>query len=395
CTRQGDAWGGGQELLAADAAPHDHFGFSVAVDGDTAVVGAPNKGNAGEFVPGLGAAYVFRYDGSTWVQEQKLTDPEGQMGDSFGWSVSVSGDVIVVGANFADAYAGVAFVYRYDGGSWVQESRIARPAGGENYFATALAVSGNAIVVGNYLHTANGPDAGAAYVFRDNGSEWALEQLLVAPEGQPGDNLGWSVAIAGDLIVAGAPFDDDTGVTSGSAYVFRYDGASWTAESKLLAQDGSAGDKFGLTVAVDDGIVLAGAPYWDEPNLILPDFGATYAFSYSAGNWSQEARILDPGGWIADQFGWSVAISNQTAIMGAISDDAELILNSGNSLIFERDPLPGCPADLDGDGTVSTSDLLELLGQWGGHPAGPPDLDGDGTVGTGDLLILLGAWGPC
>jgi hypothetical protein len=287
-----------QKLLASDGAWDDFFGSddSVAVSGDTAVVGAyGNDDNGSE----SGSAYVFRYDGSEWVEEAKLTAPDGAYGDRFGRSVAVSGDTAVIGAAYDDRGTGSAHVFRYDGSDWVKEAKLTasdRVAG--DYFGFSVAASGDTVVIGS---------SGSAYVFRYDGNEWVEEAKLTASDGAWGDQFGFSVAASGDTVVIGS---------SGSAYVFRYDGSDWVEEAKLTASDGAWGDGFGESVAVSGDTAVVGAYRDGVFDDSRPNFGAAYVFRYDGSDWVEEVKLTASDAAYVRQFGYSVAVSGDTAVVG-------------------------------------------------------------------------------
>jgi len=231
-------WEETQKLLAADGADGDNFGISVAISGNTAIIGSHGDDDNGSK---SGSAYVFRYDGSDWGEESNLTASDGAAGDWFGYSVSIDDEVIVVGAHYNDDNgnnSGSAYVFRYDGHGWVREATLLPSDGATNdWFGYSVSIAGNVIVVGSYFDDDNGSNSGSAYVFRydSNGSgEWVEEAKLVAFDGVAEDYFGETVAIDNNVIVIGAYSDDDNGSNSGSAYVFRYNGLDWVQEGKLL-----------------------------------------------------------------------------------------------------------------------------------------------------------------
>ena len=265
-------------LLASDGANRDEFGGSVAVAGDTAVVGA------------MGAAYVFRYDGTGWIQEDKLTDPDGTSGDLFGRSVAVAGDVAVVGAS------SFAYIFRYDGVDWLEEKTLTAPPGAGE-FGVSVAVAGDTAVVGAEGDSLSGS---AAYVFRYNGVDWVEEKKLIASDGTQLGQFGNSVAVAGDVAVVGAAGDTLPGGSPGAAYVFRYDGTDWVEEATLTAPLGSSPDLFGVSVAVAGGVAVVGAA-WDDDNGFRS--GSAYVFRYSGTVWAEEAKLLASDGAAFEGFG--------------------------------------------------------------------------------------------
>ncbi|MHC4767042.1 MAG: right-handed parallel beta-helix repeat-containing protein, partial [Planctomycetota bacterium] len=228
----------------------------VSVSGDVVVVGAYGDDNLTYY----GSAYVFRWNGASWVQEQKFLAAGGAGGDYFGLSVSVSGDVIVVGAPANDV-TGSAYVYRWNGASWVQEPKLQAGDGeGADYFGIRVSVSGDLAVVGAYRDDDNGTNSGSAYVFRWNGSSWVEEDKLLASDGEGADEFGKSVSVSGDVAVVGALADDnDNGTNAGAAYVYRWNGSVWVEEDKLLPADGATYDFFGVSVALSGDVAVMGA----------------------------------------------------------------------------------------------------------------------------------------
>jgi hypothetical protein len=194
-----------QEVLSTDSAPGDRF-MRPAIYGDVMVVGAS----------GLEAAYVFRYNGASWVQEQKLLPLD--TGFSFGSSVSIYGDVILVG-DPQNSLKGAVYVFRHNGSSWVQEQKIVSTAtrSGFDYFGTSLAVDANRIVIGE---APSGGELGVAYVYRFDGVDFVPETVLMASDDGGVDSIT-SVALSGDFVIGGAPSDDENGNRSGAGYLFR------------------------------------------------------------------------------------------------------------------------------------------------------------------------------
>ncbi len=305
------------KLLPSDGAAGDTFGEFVSISADVAVIGAHNDDDNGS---GSGSAYIFRYDGMDWVEEAKLLPSDGAPDDYFGRSVAISGNTAVIGANGDDDNgdrSGSAYVFRYDGTTWFEEAKLL-PADGTSgdRFGYAVALSGDAVVIG----TLNDE---SAYVFRYDGSSWVEEDKLL-PSDPPATWFGEFVSISGDCVVIGAWCDDDNGAYSGSAYVFRYDpGApgNWIEEAKLLASDGAAGDNFGNGVAVSGDTIVVGA----RNNVGNGEWsGAAYVFRYdlgAPGNWVEEAKLLASDGAAGDDFGICMGVSGDIAVIGAYADD--------------------------------------------------------------------------
>lgn len=263
-----DAWGQAARLLAADGAPGDKFGRSAAIFGDTVVVGATRDDDLGT---DSGSAYVFERDlggPNAWEQAAKLLAADGVAWDRFGRSVTIAGDTVAVGSD-----RGAAYVFERDAGgpeAWLLVAKLLHPNGSHADFGSSVAVLAGTVVVGAPNDDELGDFSGSAVVFeRDAGGPgtWEPVAKLLAADGEEGDSLGESVAIAGDTVVVGATFDDDLGFRSGSAYIFQRDAGgpeAWGQVAKLLAGDGAGGDYFGGAVAIAGETVVAGARQDDD-----------------------------------------------------------------------------------------------------------------------------------
>ncbi len=391
--RQGATWVEEQKLLASDGAAGDSFGLAVAASGSTLLIGALTDDDQGT---ASGSAYVFSHDGSSWVERQKLLAPDGAAGQVFGGSVAIDGGAAIVGSpgdDDAGSISGSAYVFRHDGEAWVPEQKLLASDGAEgDYFGVSVAIDRGAALIGAYSHDDGGDNAGAGYVFRQSGSTWVEETKLLAAGASALDYFGYSVALSGDVALIGAMGDDDDdyGSNTGSVYEFLYDGSTWAQGQRLLPSGSTVGDSFGIAVAVRDSIAVIGAHY---ANAAVHDSGEAYIFRHDGASWIETQVLADPQGATNDSFGISVATDGGVALAGAWRGDYRAS-NSGSARFFET-LCTACPGDLDGDGSVDIRDFLSLLMAWGTSPGGPPDLDGDGTVGQGDLEMLLAAWGPC
>jgi len=332
------------KLLAADGAPNDGFGYSVALAGDTVVVGVlgdDDKGSAS------GSAYVFVKPAGGWTgtltQSAKLLAADGAAGDQFGYSVAIAGDTVVVGANLDDdkgVNSGSAYVFVKPAGGWTgtltQSAKLLAADGAVNHgFGLSVAIAGDTVVVGDWLDDDKGVNSGSAYVFVKPAGGWTgtLTQSakLLAADGAPYDTFGRSVAIARDTVVVGAPAGSDQKGGSGSAYVFVKPAGGWTGtltqSAKLLAADGASFDFFGSSVAIVGHTAVVGA-HGDD------DKGSAYVFVKPAGGWTgtltQSAKLLAADGAPNDGFGFSVAIAGDTVVVGAGSDD-----DKGSAYVFK------------------------------------------------------------
>ena len=322
----------GAQLLPADGDIGDQFGYSAAVSGDLAVLGAQNDDETGS---SAGSAYIFRFDGTSWNQEEKLLASDPTSGAHFGNAVGASGEVVVVAAVDKVVGTGAAYAFRLNGGSWVQEQILLAPDGAfDDRFGASVAVSGDVAIVGAPRDDDDGANSGSAYVFRFNGSSWGQTHKLRAFDGSIWDKFGNSVAISGDVVVAGAPLDDDAGTDSGSAYVFRYNGSTWIQEQKLVAPDGATCAWFGDAVSVSGDVVVVGTPKDDDMG---SDSGAAYVFRRQGGVWVFEGKLVASDGVAEAGFGSRVAASGGFAVIGAPLHFASLSDGGGAAYLFEYD----------------------------------------------------------
>jgi hypothetical protein len=385
----GANWVEQSKLTASDAAEDDWFGYSVSISGDLAVIGAPNDNDAGSK---SGSAYVFRWDGSNWVEQAKLTASDAAADDWFGDSVSISGDLAVITASEDDGGSGSAYVFRWDGANWVEQAKLtASDAAAEDYFGSSVSISGDVVVVGAYGNDDAGVYSGSAYVFRWDGANWVEQSKLTASDAAANDIFGLSVSISGNLAVIGAFRNDDAGNDSGSAYVFRWDGAHWVEQSKLTASDAAAEDWFGYSVSISGDLVVIGASGDDGGS------GSAYVFRWDGANWVEQAKLTASDAAAFDEFGYSVAIDGDVAVIGAYQDDDGGDY-SGSAYIFQttsqdcniNDVPDECETDSDGDGVPDDCDACpntipgSPVDASGCPPLIPGDYDRDGDVDTDD-----------
>ncbi len=228
------------KITATDGAAFDEFGISVSISGDYAVVGADYDDDNGNR---SGSAYVFKRSGASWAQEAKILPSDGAKDDSFGLSVSISGDYAVVGARHDDdngSSSGSAYAFKRTGTTWDQEAHLlASDGASSDFFGSSVSISGDYVVVGAFQNNDNGFYSGSAYVFKRNGTTWDQEAKLLPSDGAELDGFGISVSISSDYAVVGAWGNDDNGSKSGSAYVFKRNGTIWAQEAKLLPSDGA------------------------------------------------------------------------------------------------------------------------------------------------------------
>lgn len=389
----GTSWIEEEKLLPAGGAAEESFGQAVSISGNAALVGAP--GTAASQVGDPGEAYVFRFDGSDWVEEAKLQAPGGSPGDFFGFSVAISGDVAVVGAHLDDESApsaGAAHVFRFDGSSWVHEAKLLRCCA----FGWSVSVDGDLIVAGL------GPPGGAAYVFRHDGSGWVEEAMLVAPdEGIPPGlvvlEFGRSVSASGGRVLVGAPAES-SGFEFRRAYIFERDGVGWNDGTSL--GDGFSpvqSSQFGASVSIAGEEAVVGTPL-DRSN--GREAGTADLFRFDGMSWVAEAKFLPSEGSAFSHLGGSVSVAGDTAVAGAHGDPQNGV-DAGAAYVFsDLQAPPACDNGLDDDGdgasdledagcsgSLDTSERAATLACDDGR-----DNDGDGAVDTADIGCRDEGW---
>ena len=375
-------------VKASNPGAGNGFGLTVAVSGDTVVVGASAEDSSTKGVNSVpnqatsnsGAAYVFIRSSGTWSQQAYLKASNTEASDIFGQSVAISGDTIVVGASEEDSNAvgvnstgqannsasnsGAAYVFFRSGSTWSQQAYLkASNAEAIDIFGFSVAVSGDTVVVGalNEASNAVGVNAnipaqannsstksGAAYVFTRSGSTWSQQAYLKASNTEAFDEFGRSVAVSGDTVVVGANGEASSGAgvngigqgennadISGAAYVFTRSTGTWSQQAYLKASNTGANDNFGWSVAISQDVIVVGA-YLESSNALGVDgnqadnssggSGAAFVFGRSGSIWSQQAYLKASNTEASDFFGYSVAVSGGTIISGANQEDS---VNSG------------------------------------------------------------------
>jgi hypothetical protein len=320
-----------QKVTASEAAVEDYFGWSVALSGNTALVGVISDDSA----------YVFTRSGTEWSLQQKLTPPDGENGDDFGFSVALAGDTALVGAAHDDFVTtsdqGSAYVFTRSGTAWNLQQKLTATDGAPNsWFGWSVSLSGDTALLGAPRDEIGANDEqGSAYVFTRSGTSWSEQQKLTAPDGAAGDWFGYSVALSGDTALVGVPDDViSANFIPGSAYLFTRSGTTWSMQQKLTASDATTGDAFGHSVALAGDTALVGAVY---DNIgANPDQGSAYIFSRSGTAWSEQQKLTASDGAMGDQFGFSVALDGDTMLVGAAGDGIGANIYQGSAYVFTR-----------------------------------------------------------
>jgi len=332
-----------QKLVTNPAVGNIGFGYSVAIDGDTMVVGANLFDTTPTTGINIGKAYVFVRTGANWTQQAALQAADGAAGDEFGSSVAISGDTIVVGSwrsNAPTSNSGAAYVFVRNGTTWTQQRKLTASDGAaDDEFGNSVTISGDTVAVGS--HSADQPNggghAGAVYIYDRSGTVWTETQKLI-PTGQVlfGDFLGESVAISGDTLVAGASGDQEpTRTNRGAVYVYARTGGTWAQQQKLEVPDSQPSTQLGSSVAIDGDTIVSGA-LGDTPIVSQPNYGAAYVFTRSGSSWTIQQRLVASDGAMSDYFGWSVAVRGDAIIVGARHDDTTAGADAGSAYFFTR-----------------------------------------------------------
>jgi hypothetical protein len=423
------------EIGASGGASGDQFGLSVALDGDTCVIGAP----------GTNSAFVFSNTSGTWTQVAQLTASGGAIGDAFGVSVALDGDTCLIGAYRTNTKTGSAYVFSNTSGTWSQVAELTALGGASKEFGVSVALDGDTCLIGAQGTNTN---TGSAYVFSNTSGTWTQVAQLTDPGGAIGDAFGAGVALDGNTCVIGASGGNSG---TGSAFVFSNTSGTWTQVAQLTAILGTTGDYFGNSVALDGDTCVIGAAGSGSST------GSAYVFSNSSGTWTPTAQLTALSGATTEMFGTSVALDGDTCVIGAVGTNsfrgsAYVFSNSGgwtqvaqlttsggaptdyfgHSVALDGDTWPGtivvgadgtnistgsayvygstAPAEPTGaccvtSGCIATTDddCTALGGTWLGEggtcdnclPTCPGDLNGDGVVNIRDLLLMLSGWGAC
>jgi hypothetical protein len=374
-------------LLPPDLNDTDQFGYSVCINANRILVGV-NANDANE-------VYVFDYNGTEWDTDPEVlsvASPDAY----FGRSVSMDGNSIVVGALGNNDQAGAAYVFGYNGVEWSYKQELTDPCSIiDADFGCSVAVDGNIIVVGADKDDASDNGIadrhGAVCIFRYNGETWAFEQNFEYPDIDRLAHLGCSVSVSGDTIVAGAyQYSFGAYKFSGAAYVYKWNGSSWDLNTILIDPNPETNDQFGSAVAIDGNTIIVGNMRHDGSGT---NSGAAYLYKWDGDSWSEGQILEDPSGAAYDYFGCSVAIDGDTTLVGAKWDDGDGgENNSGAAFIFLF-----LVADLNHDGLINLNDFTIMAEQWQQLP-GEPSADisplpfGDNIVNMWDVKALAEQW---
>ncbi len=416
-------WRWRQTITAADGQEDDRFGWSLTFAGDQLLVGASFDDGAFE---DTGSVYVFEFDGDEWAQVDKFEASDSSIEARFGETMAVDGETLLVGAPF-DAAAGVrtgaVYVLEREDGQWVERQKVVPfNAVDLSRFGVALDIEGEHAIVGASTFEGDKVGRGIAYAMRRVEGMWTPLQIL-APLVPTALDFGSPVKICGNAVVIADGNDNEQGSGTGAVYVFEFDGFIWRETQRLTLADGAGSDDFGDAIATTEELLLIGAPGRDVG---ASDTGAVFAYDRVGDVWVPREKLVPTDADQAWRFGSAIAVEPgiDVTLIGAkgaepvgagaayvavgllgvdcngndnpdfcdISDGISSDTN-GNGIPDECETTLG---DIDGDGDVDATDLILLLGAWGAcDDCGNcvADLDGDCNVGSADLIILLGNWG--
>lgn len=322
------------KLTPGNGSSNDQFGYSVSIYADYAVVGAFGEDTGGSMA---GSVYVFKKEGESWEQKQKIQPEESNAGDFFGSSLTLIEDTLVIGSfgkDGAQKNEGCVYIFKREDENWIETQILkADDAAESDYFGYSVAMDQNNLLVGAYCKDLNGANSGCAYVFGLEGDTFSQKQIITASDIQEGDYFGRSVAIHKNHIVVGAQREDSAGSNSGSAYVFKFSGDEWIQQKKLIPADSEAGDYFGYSVDIFDKHIIVGARYEDSQG---ENVGSAYLFERSGSSWTETNKLQPVLINLGDLFGSSVAINKDILVIGAHKDD-QAKNNVGKVYILPKD----------------------------------------------------------
>ncbi len=364
----GNEWNQSQKVLAvAGNEGNKRFGFSVSISGNSALIGAPDDNSDGN---NFGSVYIFNFVGNSWILSQKLTASDPEADDRFGNSVSVFGNRALIGAQAVDdngTLSGSAYIFDFDGISWNQSQKItALDAGESDLFGHSVSLSGNRALIGARDDDQHGFFSGSAYIFDFDGTSWSQTQKITAFDADQFDEFGISVSLIGNRALIGAR--DNNGNTSGSAYIFDFDGNNWNYTKKLIPLgSGQKGDQFGIRVSLSVNRALIGATG------VNANSGSAYVFDFDGSNWIQTKKLIAPDHDFGDRFGNSVSLTGDRALIGSFSNDVN-ITDSGSAYIY----------DFDGNSWNLTQNIIAPDGNFGDFFGRSVSLSGNRVLIGGD-----------
>ncbi|MCP3905688.1 MAG: hypothetical protein GY715_18840 [Planctomycetes bacterium] len=343
------------------------------------------KKNVAPVVVVLGT--IVSMPAETSAQCQSMLAPAGEAGDKIGGSIASDGSAVILGAPNV-AGGGAAYVFSIGPGGWqlvatLQPEHLSSVAS----FGTSVALDGNIAIVGANRQRFEGAEVGAAFVFKRSHDMWTLTDELRDPEPSDGDAFGYSVSLSGNYALIGAPGDDVAGASSGKAIIFKRQGQNWSAHSELTAPNGASGDEFGFSVDLSGNDAIVGAYGHDEKG--VSNTGAAFVYERQGNNWNLADKLLATNGQIGDVLGRSVGISGDRAVVGAIGVEIDGAIDAGAAYIFARDGSGWTQETLISASDASFLDLFGHAVAIDGDTAVVSAIFGDGTVENGGSVYVF------
>jgi len=325
-----------QQLLPSTINEDQDFGYSVDVYGDVAVVGAFRDEDG--ILLETGAAFVYRFDGSQWVEEQKLESSDRNILNWFGWDVALSENTLLVSARNGDTFAnngGDVAVYRYTTGTWQEETILTPSDQVISDYGFAVAIDGSVAAVGAPGYPSSLGTGGAVYVYRYNGAAWVEEDLLIGSDLSNQSLFGSAISIDGDRMLVGAfNADDSTSNQAGKLYVYEYDGAQWNETAELQSDDSNNIANLGVSVGLEGDWAIGGAHLDDE---LAGGSGAVYVYQYDGQDWGFHSKLTASDGAGFFLFGIGATIADQKILVGAENWFEQGGDATGKAYLFEYD----------------------------------------------------------
>ena len=375
------------KLIPDDLAASDEFGFAVDMYRSTAVASAPHHDDT---VADSGAVYVFERSGISWLQQAKLLASNAVAGDLFGYSVAIDGDTVVVGAPFVGGGSedGAVYVFVRTGTTWSEQAILVPsvPAAGDR-FGFQVAISGDTLIAGAPNRDSATNDAGGAFIFVRTGTTWSEEGKLRASDAGAGEFFGTSVSLDGDRALIGSIRADGLNADTGAAYLFERTAGNWSEQVKFSELESAAGDLYGSGVSLSGSHITIGSPNHDA---LGANSGQAFFYKESAGVWTKTLTTF--GLAAGDNYGASVDNqSNGYSEIGSAGDD-ETGANAGKALLYTMLPPPGAfeilisgdpvPDDQLGSSVALSSECWSIVGAPGHDDAGD-------NAGSADIFALV------
>lgn len=381
----GSLWNEVQQLVSSDNGPYDLFGFSCDLSGNFLIIGShgddnTSPGTGASNGPNIGSAFIFEFDGASWIESQKLMASDADEDDNYGYSVAISGNMAVVGSRFSNNI-GAAYVYDYNGIQWNEMTKlVASDVAVSDEFGIPVAMEGNVIIVGAYRDDDNGTNSGSAYIFEFDGANWNETQKLTASDGAIEDGFGGHLSISGNVFAVSAYQDDDNGVNSGSVYVFSNNGSTWMQTQKLIASDGVSEDRFGNVFILNNTIAIGAPGSTTDPR-------AAYIFEFDGASWNETQKLTASIGNPLYDFGRDITMTGNNILVGSpgYSGKTGAVYSYFPDCIENLEICDGLDNDCDGS---TDEDFPDTDGDDMSDCIDPDD-DNDGCPDTEDANLLI------